>query len=80
MRAVRRKAIERARNGGQRWALILGTLGRQGNPHILEQLKKLLDERGVSYTVLLMSEITPTKLDLMPDRDVFVQVRGVSEH
>lgn len=35
MRATRLQAIERARSA-QRWGLILGTLGRQGNPKILE--------------------------------------------
>lgn len=46
----------------------------QGNPAILDHLKSMLDERGMQYTVLLMSEISPTKLDMMPDQDVFVQV------
>lgn len=35
MRANRLHAIETARSA-QRWGLILGTLGRQGNPKILE--------------------------------------------
>ncbi len=35
MRATRLQAIESARSA-QRWGLILGTLGRQGNPKILE--------------------------------------------
>lgn len=35
MRAARLQAIDKARSA-QRWGLILGTLGRQGNPKILE--------------------------------------------
>ena len=38
MRDVRRRAIETAR-GARRWGLVLGTLGRQGNPHILTLLQ-----------------------------------------
>ena len=38
MRDVRRRAVEAAR-GARRWALVLGTLGRQGNPHILDMLQ-----------------------------------------
>lgn len=35
MRALRLKAIDEARNA-QKWGLILGTLGRQGSPKVLE--------------------------------------------
>lgn len=35
MRALRLQAINKARSA-QRWGLILGTLGRQGNPKVLE--------------------------------------------
>lgn len=35
MRALRLKAIDEARMA-QRWGLILGTLGRQGSPKVLE--------------------------------------------
>lgn len=38
MRAVRQAAVEKAR-GAQRWGLVLGTLGRQGNPAILNRLQ-----------------------------------------
>ena len=43
---MRRRAIETAR-GARRWGLVLGTLGRQGNPHILT----LLQVRGGMGTV-----------------------------
>jgi 2-(3-amino-3-carboxypropyl)histidine synthase len=35
MKAIRLKSIEQARSA-QRWGLILGTLGRQGSPKVLE--------------------------------------------
>lgn len=35
MRALRLQAIDKARSA-QRWGLILGTLGRQGSPKVLE--------------------------------------------
>jgi len=34
------------------WGLILGTLGRQGNPRILQTLKGLMEEAGCSYTLV----------------------------
>ena len=59
------------------WGFILGTLGRQGNPHTLDLLKAALDRRrdvDVSHVTLLLSEITPQKLALM-SRDVGVWVQ-----
>lgn len=35
MRSIRLQAIDKARSA-QRWGLILGTLGRQGNPKVME--------------------------------------------
>ncbi|KXZ49629.1 hypothetical protein GPECTOR_20g486 [Gonium pectorale] len=73
MRAVRRRAIEAAR-GARRWGVVLGTLGRQGNPTILATLEGHLAERGVTYTLMLMSEVSPPRLDMFPDLDAFVQI------
>ena len=50
MRAVRRAAVEAARAAEGSWGLVLGTLGRQGNPRILRHLQGLLAKRGVLYT------------------------------
>ncbi|KAG1657037.1 hypothetical protein FOA52_009232 [Chlamydomonas sp. UWO 241] len=74
MRSVRRRMIERARNGGPRWAVVLGTLGRQGNPHIVTMLQGHLSARGLPFVTLLMSEISPSRLAAIEDVDVFVQV------
>ncbi len=49
MRAVRRRAVEAAR-GAACFGLVLGTLGRQGNPRILNHLQSLLLRRGIPYT------------------------------
>jgi len=73
MRNARRKAVEQARHA-TRWGLVLGTLGRQGNPHILSMLQKHFEERGMSYTLFLMSEISPPRLAMIQDVDAWVQV------
>ncbi|KTF93225.1 hypothetical protein cypCar_00021133, partial [Cyprinus carpio] len=73
MRATRLQAIESARSA-QRWGLILGTLGRQGNPKILEHLESRLESSGRSFTRVLLSEIFPGKLELLADVDAWVQI------
>jgi 2-(3-amino-3-carboxypropyl)histidine synthase len=73
MRQARRAAIERARLCCV-WGLVLGTLGRQGNVATMERLKKLLEGAGKEVTVVLMSEVTPQRLALMPDVEAWVQV------
>jgi 2-(3-amino-3-carboxypropyl)histidine synthase len=73
MRSVRRRFIERARSA-RKWALVLGTLGRQGNPHILTMLQECLAARGLECVSMLMSEISPTRLAMIQDVDAFVQV------
>lgn len=73
MRAVRRRAIERARTCS-RWGLVMGTLGRQGNPALLRRLQTLLEQRDVEYSLVLLSEVTPDKLAAMPDVEAWVQV------
>lgn len=57
----RRGAIEQAQRA-KSFGVILGTLGRQGNPHVLEHLTSLLREKGKRYFVLLLSEIFPAKV------------------
>lgn len=49
MRAVRRRAVEAARIASS-FGLVLGTLGRQGNPRILEHLQGLLTKRSIPFT------------------------------
>ena len=77
MKATRRAAIARA--GGVaaargKFGLILGTLGRQGNPKILDRLLALCAKRGVPTLTLLLSEIFPAKLAMFADVGAWVQV------
>lgn len=51
MRQARRKAIEAARKA-KHFGLILGTLGRQGNPRILDHLQGIMQQKGISFTVV----------------------------
>ncbi|KAF4510915.1 hypothetical protein G6O67_002763 [Ophiocordyceps sinensis] len=73
MRALRLDAIRAARTA-RRWGLILGSLGRQGNPHTMGLIRRRLEERGIPYVELLLSEIVPGKLALMGDVECWVQV------
>ena len=70
---LRRQAIQSAKKA-KRWGLILGSLGRQGNPHTMSMIEKSLDERGILYVNLLLSEIFPGKLALMGDVEAWVQI------
>lgn len=71
--ADRSKALQGARTA-KRWGLILGSLGRQGNPHTLSLIEHHLQQRGTPWVNLLLSEIFPGKLATMPDIDCWVQV------
>lgn len=73
MRAARRKAIECARHA-HRWGVVLGTLGRQGNPHIVNLLQQKLQQKGLHFTTILLSEVSPVKLALIGHIDAWVQV------
>lgn len=44
------------------FGVILGTLGRQGNPHILRHLTSVLRKKGKQHFVLLLSEVFPAKV------------------
>ena len=70
---LRRQAIQSAKKA-KRWGLILGSLGRQGNPHTMSMIEKSLDEKGIPYVNLLLSEIFPGKLALMGDVEAWVQI------
>merc|ERR1711916_390501 len=54
--------------------LVMGTLGRQGNPRVVDRLRQVLERQGKRVTMFLMSEIFPSKLALIADVDCFVQV------
>ncbi len=73
MLSVRSNAIQEAKNA-KNWGIILGTLGRQGNTRVLDYLKDQVTAQGKSYTLILLSEIFPTKLAQFKDIDCFVQI------
>lgn len=52
------------------FGVILGTLGRQGSPKILERVTKALEETGKSYVVVLLSEISPQKISRLEESGV----------
>ncbi|XP_063306011.1 2-(3-amino-3-carboxypropyl)histidine synthase subunit 1 [Pelobates fuscus] len=69
-----RKEAIAAATGAKCWGLILGTLGRQGSPKIMEHLESRLQALGCRYVRLLLSEIFPNKLKLFPEVEAWVQV------
>ncbi|CAK9173467.1 unnamed protein product [Ilex paraguariensis] len=74
MKESRRNAIVKARVA-KNWGIIVGTLGRQGNPRILDRLEKKMREKGLDWTILLMSEISPAKIGLFGDSvDAWIQI------
>lgn len=73
MRLMRKNAVNKA-SGAQRFGLILGTLGHQGSPKVLEQLKTRMNLAGKTVINVLLSEIFPQKLKLFEDIEAFVQV------
>jgi 2-(3-amino-3-carboxypropyl)histidine synthase len=73
MQGLRRKAIRSAKDA-KKWGLILGSLGRQGNPQTMGLIEKRLKEKGIPWVNLLLSEIFPGKLAMMGDVECWVQV------
>lgn len=73
MRRNRKIAIEKAKKA-KRFGLIFGTLGRQGSTKVLHHLEQRLKQAGIEFSIILLSEIFPAKLDLFKDIDAFVQV------
>ncbi|PLN80989.1 diphthamide biosynthesis protein 1 [Aspergillus taichungensis] len=73
MHALRRDAIASAR-GARKWGIILGALGRQGNPHTMALIQEHLARRGIPTINLLLSEIFPGKLASMADVECWVQI------
>ena len=75
MRQLRKQEVQKTASSATTIGIILGTLGRQGNPGILSTLRTLLQKHNKRYFVLLLSEIFPKKLQLFEnDVDAWVQV------
>ncbi|XP_030318397.1 2-(3-amino-3-carboxypropyl)histidine synthase subunit 1 isoform X3 [Calypte anna] len=73
MRRARQDAIRTATTA-RCWGLILGTLGRQGSLGILQHLESRLRALGRPFVRVLLSEIFPSKLQLFPEVDAWVQI------
>ncbi|KXL48886.1 hypothetical protein M433DRAFT_62859 [Acidomyces richmondensis BFW] len=69
----RSHAVQQARQA-RKWGLILGSLGRQGNPRTLTLIENHLRAQGIAWINLLLSEIFPGKLAMMSDVECWVQV------
>ncbi|CEG48851.1 diphthamide biosynthesis protein 1 [Plasmopara halstedii] len=69
----RRAAIDQAKMA-KKFGIVLGTLGRQGNPLILDHVKKTLEQSGKEFFVLLLSELFPDKLARFKDVDAWIQI------
>ena len=73
MQDLRRQAIQSAWKA-KKWGLILGSLGRQGNPHTMSMIENILNERNIPFINVLLSEIFPGKLAMMGDVECWVQI------
>lgn len=73
MRTMRKEAVDAAKTA-QSFAIILGTLGHQGSPRIVDRLIALAERRGKKMVLLLMSEIFPQTLARLEDVDCYIQV------
>eukprot|EP00039_Didymoeca_costata_P030398 m.29323 g.29323 ORF g.29323 m.29323 type:complete len:454 (+) comp8091_c0_seq2:106-1467(+) len=73
MHEIRQHAIHTA-SKAKKFGLIMGTLGRQGSPKVLERLETQLKEAGKEYILVLLSEIFPAKLALFKDIDAWIQI------
>lgn len=74
MKEDRRRAIEKAFKA-KSWGIVLGTLGRQGSPRVMERLEGKMKEKGLDYMVVLISELSPKKIELFGDAvDAWIQI------
>ncbi|CAN6470578.1 unnamed protein product [Victoria cruziana] len=74
MKEARKKAVLQAR-GARVWGVVLGTLGHQGNPRTLEHIQRRLAEKGHMSMLVLLSEVTPSKIALFEDSvDAWIQI------
>ncbi|KAF1761469.1 hypothetical protein GCK72_009725 [Caenorhabditis remanei] len=73
MRKNRMGSIEVAKRC-KKFGLIQGTLGRQGNLKVVEELEEQLKRKGKQFLRVLLSEIFPEKLAMFPEVDCWVQV------
>ena len=74
MHGLRQSAIQAA-GTAKTFGILMGTLGRQGNPAIVQRIRGALNQRGKRHFLMLVSEITPAKLKLFGNKvDAWIQV------
>ena len=73
MKKIRFDQIEQFKKANY-FGIIFGTLGRQGNPYILKRLCKLLDEYNKKYIIIMLNEITETKIMNYNKCECFIQL------
>ncbi|KAG8072906.1 hypothetical protein GUJ93_ZPchr0006g44395 [Zizania palustris] len=74
MKQARKEAVLVARKA-KSWGVVLGTLGRQGSIKVLDRVVQHLEEKGLEHTVVLMSELSPARMELFGDSvDAWVQI------
>lgn len=73
MLKTRLTAIQTAKET-ERFGLVLGTLGRQGNVKVLKNLETKLNFLGKENVIILLSEIFPDKMKLFKGVGAFIQV------
>jgi 2-(3-amino-3-carboxypropyl)histidine synthase len=73
MHKIRKEAIEKMK-AATSVGVVMGTLGRQGNPKVVDRMIRLLEGSGKKVFLFLMSELFPSKLAKIDDVDCFTQV------
>lgn len=73
MRRNRKNAIDQAKYA-KKFGLILGTLGRQGSTKVMSYIQERIAYYKRDSSLILLSEVFPSKLELFGDIDAFVQV------
>jgi len=73
MKSIRLNMIMKSKQS-KRVGIIFGTLGRQGNPDILNNITNLLKKNNINYIIILLSEISDNKLMQYAECESFIQI------
>nr|NVI71025.1 putative diphthamide biosynthesis protein 1 [Cucujiformia] len=73
MNHTRKTFIDQCETAGT-FGIIMGTLGRQGNLNVVENIRLKLCNKNKKVVIILLSEIFPKKLELFPQIDAYVQI------
>eukprot|EP00735_Rhodelphis_limneticus_P006509 TRINITY_DN18926_c0_g1::TRINITY_DN18926_c0_g1_i1::g.1404::m.1404 TRINITY_DN18926_c0_g1::TRINITY_DN18926_c0_g1_i1::g.1404 ORF type:complete len:444 (-),score=77.97,sp/Q54PW5/DPH1_DICDI/61.35/1e-176,Diphthamide_syn/PF01866.12/1.2e-105 TRINITY_DN18926_c0_g1_i1:198-1478(-) len=73
MFAMRKEAVRNAATANH-FGVVLGTLGRQGNLAILTRVESLLKKSNKTYTIVLLSELSPQKISMFQHIDAWIQI------